>query len=174
MNSQKKQEELKYARLFLNELNHLNRWDYRPVPNNDESFHDPEVDVYAKSERLEELRLQVKIIDRDYRKNSASRAKEAEGNVDGISSVNTRDLDPISWAKREIIKCHKKYEPYVVNNMVLLLCVYHATKMDTEFAEREFMEYRQSDFKGIYFINPSLNDQTRLEQLIPIKPLYLK
>lgn len=163
--------ELRFAKIFLNELNRLKGGDYEPVLNTKESSNDPYVyaDVFARSKNCTNFDIQVKIIDRDYKKELHHRYKEANENKHS-STVYVRDLEPVEWAKRTLDESHKKYEPLVRAKLVLLLCVYHATVMDVEYAQNEFEMYQKSDFKGIYFINPKEGSANQIKQLISIKP----
>lgn len=169
-------EEFQYASFFLSQINSQNGWDYLPVSNYDEAKKDEEVDVYAKSKTFgNNLNLQIKIIDKTFEYESAQRRKEGLRNTEGVSTVYGRDINHMKWAKKTIAECSKQYEPKVREKMILLLCVYHGTPTDLNYAMREFAEYRESDFKAIYFINPPQIEgggTTGFKgQLIPIKSL---
>ncbi len=151
---EKKEEELKYAKFFLSKFNLVSRCDYVAFPNNDELAHDSEVDVYARSSVCEELKLQIKIIDKEYIPGFIQRGKETEQSPDGSSEVHTRDIDSVKWAKQTIKECLKKYEEDVREELVLLLCVYYGGELDREYAKKEFAEYLHDSFKGIYLIDP--------------------
>ena len=170
-----KRQEVEYSSLFLAQLNREKGLDYRAIPNQDEATSDHEVDVFGESESHERLRLQVKIIDRGYMPGVVSRAKEAEQNPEGVSGVYVRDLDPVKWAKQAIAECGRKYEPNVRKGLVLLLCVYHGGEMNQEYAAREFEEYRESDFKGIYLVDPPRTLANSIReypgQITPVKAL---
>ncbi len=175
---EKKEDELRYAKFFLSKFNLMGKCNYIAIPNNDELIHDLEVDVYAKSSICEELRLQVKIIDKEYMSGFVQRAKEAQQSLDGYSEVHVRNLDVVEWAKKTIAECLKKYKEGVRKKMILLLCVYHGGELNQEYAKREFAEYQQSDFKGIYLIDPPYipPQDSGIEeyqgQLTTIKPIY--
>lgn len=166
---EKKQEELRYAQFFLEHFDRGRRCDYTAIPNKDEAIHNHEVDVYAESDVCKKLKLQVKIIDKDYMPGFIKRREEAEHSLDGRSSIQVRDLKPVKWAKQKIAECIKKYEPNVRKEMVLLLCVYHGGKMNQLYAEQEFAEYQSSDFKGIYLIDPPQSNRGHPGQLTIIK-----
>ena len=58
--------------------------------------------------------------------------------------------------------------------MLLILHVYHGTKIDEEYARKEFIQYQQSDFKAIYLVNPlgTTQDGQNIDgQLLAIKAL---
>jgi hypothetical protein len=172
-----KKEEFQYSSFFLSQINLQNGSDYVAISNEDEAKNDQEVDVYATSEVFNNLKLQIKIIDKGYMPSMVFRQKEAYKNGEA-SHVDVRDLDPIKWVKQTIAECNRKYEPRVRSGMVLLLCLYHGGEMNQEFAKREFVEYRQADFNGIYLINPPRSilqsDPEYSGQVTEIKPLILK
>lgn len=169
-----KAEEMRYSQSFITFLNKETGSDYKAIPNQDEDLKDSEVDVYAESDSLETLKLQVKIIDRDYMPIIISCLKKTNSTRDFLSSVHIRDLDPIKWAEKTIEECSRKYEPAVQKNLVLLLCVYHSVGIDQTYSQKQFTKYQQCHFKGIYLVNPPRsvsNNRKHSGEITPIKLL---
>ena len=166
---EKKKGEMLYAAFFISQINQANNWDYVVVSNENEMSEDCDVDVFAKSKKLPTLNLQLKNIDTEHKYRGILRAREAENNSDGESLVQIRDLDSISWIKEAVDRCTMHYEKPRRCNIVLLLHVYHVTKIDEEYAREEFIQYQQSDFKAIYLVNPF--GTTQDGQLLAIKAL---
>ena len=163
-----------YASFFISQINQANNWDYVMVSNENEMSEDCDVDVFAKSKKLPTLNLQLKNIDTEHKYRRILREREGENNSDGESVVQIRDLDSVNWIKEAVDRCTLHYEKPRRCSMVLILHVYHGTKIDDGYARDEFTQYQQSDFKAIYLVNPfgTTQDGQNIDgQLLAIKAL---
>ncbi len=162
--NRKKRKEMDYASFFISQINSQNNWDYVAIPNEDEQRNDGDVDVYARSKNFNTLNLQLKIIDKDYKKNEISRERKP-------LVIQIRNIDSVKWAKETIRESALGYSPGVRCDMILLLCLYHATPLDKQYAKREFQEFEKSDFKAIYLIIPPLCSNNNKGDITTIKSL---
>jgi len=89
---QKKELEMKVAEEFIQYFNSVNDFDYKILPNNDETREESSVDVYAQSNKgLEELKLQITTNDGPIWRDLAQLQKNERSN--GIRGfIRDRDL----------------------------------------------------------------------------------
>jgi len=149
--SEKKEEEMKYAKFFLSDFNLKNKADYIAIPNDETN--DAEVDVLGESETYRQLKIQVKNIDTEYMSSFMDRVKEASESPDGVSKVHSRRFDIVELIEKGIEKCVNKYGPKVRSEMVLLFAVYHGGELNKDYAQKVFLQYRLKRFKGIYLVD---------------------
>ena len=171
--SNKRKEELEIAKIFLEFFNGKNSTDYFSELNNNENMSDEFVDVYAKSSSgsHDTMLLQVKGVDWGFKKNQCERKKEAEMSEDGSSDVWIRDLEPVQWVNNSIVAYKNKYAPAVQSKIILILWIYHATKIDDLCWVSNLPNTAQIDYRAVYFVNKVAGISGQV-QVMPIKPFF--
>lgn len=163
-NSNKKDEEIEFAKFFVERFNKKHNSNYKAIPNNKDSS---DIDIYATSENLETINFQLKTGEPDLERFWGRRKKLGSGR--GIIDGNIEKL------LNQIIK---DAENHYANKekLILLITEKHEPIFDKNYALRISNIFKNSSFKGIYIANsPSFEgDYSSDGQVVAIKDMFGK
>jgi len=169
-----KNEELKFAKFFIDWLNNQYGIDYGVFPNAEENKIDPEIDIYARSKTGgEQLNFQMVTSEAELKRVVAGlervAKKEKRSMVIGPFLDPHRE-EPGGWIKQAVRKKEKEYSTEVKQSLVLLVQKDIGAQFDEEYFKHIFSEFNDSEFKGIYLVHyPSESHHTG--QILAIKEL---
>jgi len=173
-----KNEELKFADFFINWLNKGYCYDYSVVPNDNEDKEDPEIDIYAVSNKmkLRPLNLQIVTSEGDIYKEKASLRNKSRKTKENIVMGSEIDLNSTEWIKYAIESKERKYPKDVKKSLILLIEKDIGPLFNENYFNMHFREYNTSDFKGIFLVHsPSLKENSSIPhdgQILAIKNFY--
>lgn len=163
-NSNKKDEEIEFAKFFVERFNKKHNSNYKVIPNNKDSS---DIDIYATSENLETINFQLKTGEPDLERFWGRRKKLGSGR--GIIDGNIEKL------LNQIIK---DAENHYANKekLILLITEKHEPIFDKNYALRISNIFKNSSLKGIYIANsPSFEgDYSSDGQVVAIKDMFGK
>ncbi|MBI4132713.1 MAG: hypothetical protein HY473_01260 [Candidatus Sungbacteria bacterium] len=158
----KKDDELAFAKFFIERLNQFRKLNYRVVSSDEESSG---ADIYATAENLETLNLQLKTGEPGLERFWGRRRKLGSGM--GIIDVNIEDL--LAQIIRDSEKHYANKE-----NLTLLITERYQPVFDKNYALRISTMFGNSSFKGIYIVKlPSFRASFPYEgQIVAIKDIF--
>lgn len=172
----KKDEELKYAKFFIDRLNHRYKLDYKAILNEKEEKIDAEIDVYATSKKYPTLNLQIRTREKILKEISVNLYKQAKNTGQKAVMGPVIDMNTEKWIIEAIMAKEHKYPLEVKQNLILLVIGDIGALFNEDYARRIFADFSNSDFKGIYSVHlPSSPDESSYShngQIIAIKDIF--
>jgi hypothetical protein len=158
----KKGGEIAFAKFFVERFNQKHNSNYQVIPNSEESS---ATDIYAISENLETLNLQLKTGEPGLERFWGRRRKLGSGM--GIIDVNIEEL---------LAQIIRDSENHYANKekLILLITERYEPFFDKDYALRISTMFRNSTFKGIYIVNsPSFEGNLPSEgQIVAVKDMF--
>ncbi len=171
----KKENELKFAKVFIDWLNKKNNFDYFVIPNEKENKKESWADVYAvsRSRKFEQLDLQLVTSDGHSLKNLA-KSKKINKKTGQIAIVTT-DLNSEERVKEMIYEKEQSYSQEVKQSIILLIQKEVGPEFNEEYFFKIFQDFN-SDYKGIYLVHyqsKGICYPASSRQILPIKKLKI-
>lgn len=144
----KKQKEMEMAvsLFFIERLNSNFRFNYKAIPNEDESRGERDVDIYAKSSNEVMLKLQLTTNDAEVMEKTALMNKEYKK---GRSVVVLADLTP----ERCIRSALQRKESHTdKEDVILLIHSQESAQINKDYAKSSLSEFTTSTYKGIFWV----------------------
>lgn len=170
----KKDEELKFSKFFIERFNQRYGLNYRVISNNKETKTDGDIDVYALGESGQKLNLQVTTGEGELKQFRASIRKESRQTGKNVSG--TTIIGHTGRITQPLRQKEQKYPIGAKNNLILLVTEGFGPQYDKEYVQRVFGDY-DTAFKGIYLIKyPSdldaIDGHSCEGQIVAIKDIF--
>lgn len=163
----KKEEELKFSKFFIERFNQHYKLNYRVVPNNEETKINGDTDIYAVEKNSEKLNLQVTTGESELKQLLASIRKESQQTGKDVS--RTIIIGHKERITQPLKQKEQKYHIGAKNNLILLVTEDFGPQYDKEYVRRLFGNHSTA-FKGIYLIKwPSHSYEG---QIVAIKDIF--